>query len=165
LLVTNAAGGINRSLTLGEIVIISDHINLMGNNPLIGNADFVDMTTAYNEDLKKLAYKTAKMQGMKIREGVYLAMSGPSYETPAEINMARTLGADMIGMSTVPEVIVANGENMKVLGLSMVTNMAAGITGEPLSHEEVIETTQMAQTKFKKFINKIVENLKDNETK
>ncbi len=159
LIVTSATGAVNENFLPGDIVVISDHINMMGANPLIGSADFIDMTDAYNSKLRELAHQTASMLNMEIKEGVYLAMSGPSYETPAEIRMARKIGADIVGMSTVPEVIVANSLGIKVLGLSMTTNMAAGITGSPLSHEEVIKTTQMAQEKFKIFIRKLLEYL------
>ncbi len=159
IIVTNAAGGVNEEFSVGDIIVIKDHINLMGDNPLIGEPNFLSMTDAYSNDLRELAYKTAESIKMNLKEGIYLAMSGPSYETPAEVKMARILGADMVGMSTVPEVIVANSTGVKVLGISMISNMGAGLTGEPLSHEEVIESTHKAEEKFKTFIKKLVENM------
>ena len=145
LIITNASGGINKSYKAGEFVLIKDHINFIGSNPLIGGNNneygprFPDMTEAYPVDLRELARKAVRYN---IKEGVYAALTGPSYETPAEIRMLRTMGADMVGMSTVPEVIAANYLGIKVLGISCVTNMAAGILDTPLSHEEVIETTK-----------------------
>jgi purine-nucleoside phosphorylase len=146
LIVTNAAGGIRDSYTPGELVLISDHINLMGANPLRGpNPDgfgprFPDMTESYSRRLRRLAGEVAAGRGIELQEGVYAAFGGPNYETPAEIRMARAMGADLVGMSTVPEVIAARYLGIEVLGLSMVTNMAAGITDKPLSHQEVVET-------------------------
>ena len=134
LVITNAAGGINLSYKPGDLVLISDHINLMGVNPLRG-AEFIDMSEAYS-----LEYREIAKQAGVLKEGVYAALPGPSYETPAEIRYLRTIGADLVGMSTVPEVIAANHLGIKVLGISCVTNMAAGILPQKLTHAEVIET-------------------------
>jgi purine-nucleoside phosphorylase len=160
LIITNAAGAINETYSPGDIVAIGDHINLMGDNPLRGTSNFIDMTNAYDRDLRSLAHNVADQLGMELQEGVYLVLSGPSFETPAEIRMMRILGADMVGMSTIPEVIMANSLNIRVLGLSMMTNMAAGITGEPLTHQEVFETTQRAAERFKIFVGGIIEKMK-----
>ena len=142
---TNASGAVNTSLTAGTIVALEDHINLMGNNPLIGlNYDewgvrFPDMTHPYDLDFIRTLENIAQIKKIPFARGVYAAMSGPSFETPAEIRMLRTLGADVVGMSTVPEVIVANHMGMRVCGLSCVANAAAGITGSKLSHQEVLD--------------------------
>ncbi|MGM0442311.1 MAG: purine-nucleoside phosphorylase [Elusimicrobiota bacterium] len=159
LLVSNAGGAVREDFTPGDIVIIKDHINFMGDNPLIGAPDFIDMTDAYNSKLRAKAEEIGKRLGIDLKSGVYMANSGPSYETPSEIKMARTVGADIVGMSTVPEVIMANKYDLKVVGLSMITNMAAGITGNALSHEEVIETTNKAKEKFKKVVRELVRNI------
>ena len=159
LIITNAAGAVNEAFSPGDIIAISDHINLTGSNPLRGTANFIDMTEAYTIDLRALAHKVAADEGIRIQEGVYLLLNGPSYETPAEIRMAKNLGADMVGMSTVPETIMANSLGIKVMGLSMITNMAAGITGEPLTHEEVIETSQKGAEAFKRLIRGIIQQL------
>lgn len=162
LLVTNASGAINRNLEVGDLVCLTDHINFLGTNPLIGyNEDdigsrFVDMTEAYDSELGKLAHDRAEDLEVDLKKGVYLATTGPSLETPAEIRMFDTLGADLVGMSTVPEVIAANHCGMKVLGLSCVTNMAAGISDSPLDHEEVIETTQLVKDDFKDLVKSIL---------
>ncbi len=146
LVLTNAAGGINLSLSQGGLVLISDHLNLQGANPLIGGNEerfgprFPDMSEAYDRRYRALARAAAEELGIELREGVYAALTGPSYETPAEIRYLRAIGADMVGMSTVPEVIVANHMGMRVLGISCVTNMAAGILDQKISHEEVLET-------------------------
>jgi len=134
LVVTNAAGAINPSYKPGDLVLISDHINLMGANPLTG-PEFIDMSDAYSS-----AYRAIAREAGVLKEGVYAALPGPSYETPAEIRYLRTIGADLVGMSTVPEVIAANHLGIKVLGISCVTNMAAGILPQKLTHTEVIET-------------------------
>ena len=159
LIVSNAAGAVNESFSPGDIVVIRDHINMMGDNPLKGAPNFVDLTKAYDKDLRQLAHDTAAELGMELQEGVYLAVTGPCYETPAEIIAFRNLGADTVGMSTIPEVIMANSLGVRALGLSMVTNMAAGITGIPLSHEEVLETTTRAADKFKSLVRGIVGKL------
>ena len=146
LVLTNAAGGVNVSFQQGGLVLISDHINLQGMNPLMGaNEDdfgprFPDMSEAYSREYRKIAKDTAAEVGISLDEGVYAALSGPSYETPAEIRYLRTIGADLVGMSTVPEVIVANHMSMKVLAISCVTNMAAGVLPQKINHEEVLET-------------------------
>ena len=148
---TNAAGGINPAYGRGALVAIRDHINLMGGSPLIGPNDdrlgprFPDMTYAYDVEYRQFAQEAAKTAGIELHEGIYAAMHGPSFETPAEIQMLARLGADLVGMSTVPEVIAARHMNMRVLAISCVTNMAAGLTGETLSHQEVLETTQRVQ--------------------
>ncbi len=154
LIVTNAAGAVNENFKPGDLMIINDHINLSGTNPLIGkNLDefgvrFPDMSNPYNRNLIEKVKNVAKEINVDVKEGVYTVMTGPSYETPAEIKMIRTLGGDAVGMSTVPEVIVANHSGLKVIGISCLTNMAAGILKQPLNHEEVIETSNMAKTKF-----------------
>ena len=158
-IITNAAGAVNETYSPGDIVIIADHINLMGDNPLRGTTHFIDMTEAYSRELRAVAHDVADGLGVGLEEGVYLVLSGPSFESPAEIRMMRTMGADLVGMSTIPEVIVANRLGMKVLGLSMVTNMAAGINGRPLTHTEVIEATRKAAHKFKGLVRGIVERL------
>jgi len=143
---TNAAGGINLSYSQGALALISDHINLQGSNPLIGPNDdsagprFPDMTDAYSVDCRAIAHRVAEELGIPLAEGVYAALTGPSYETPAEIRYLRTIGADLVGMSTVPEVIVANHLGMRVLAISCVTNMAAGILPQKINHQEVLET-------------------------
>ena len=144
LIVTNAAGGINQSYQVGDLMLIEDHINFMGSNPLIGpNAPefgprFCDMTYTYTPQLRRLADAAAEKLGIQLQHGVYLACTGPSYETPAEIRAFRTLGADAVGMSTVPEVIAASHCGLKVLAFSLITNMAAGVLDQPLTEEEVI---------------------------
>jgi len=154
LVVTNAAGGVNTSYVAGDLMLIADHINLMGANPLRGpNVDelgvrFPDMTEAYSESLRTTAKAVAKEIGLALKEGVYLALSGPTYETPAEIRAFRTLGADAVGMSTVPEVIAMSHMGIPVLGISCITNMAAGILKQKLTHQEVMDTTARVQSQF-----------------
>ena len=160
-IVTNSVGAINATFSPGDVVAIRDHINLMGDNPLKGTNDFVDLSGAYSLKLRKQAQDIANRQGFKLHEGVYAGYSGPSYETPAEIKAMRTMGADMVGMSTVPEVIQANSLGMKVLGLSMITNMAAGMSAKPLSHQDVIETSKKASAKFSALVKEILKQLKD----
>ncbi len=165
LIITNASGAIAVGFTPGDIVAISDHINMMGANPLIGyrpvgdEAQFIDLTQSYPEDLRALAHEEAKEMGLDLKDGIYAAMSGPSYETPAEIRMLRSMGADLIGMSTVPEVIVATQVGLKNLVLSCVSNSAAGLGDEPLTHEEVIETTARAAESFSELVRRIVNRL------
>ncbi|KXZ39662.1 purine-nucleoside phosphorylase [Alkalithermobacter thermoalcaliphilus JW-YL-7 = DSM 7308] len=165
IIVTNAAGGVNKSFTPGDLMIITDHINFSGNNPLIGPNDnrlgvrFPDMSKAYTPELIQLSKQAASELNIDVKEGVYAFMTGPSYETPAEIRMLDKIGADAVGMSTVPEVIVARHSDMNVIGISCITNMAAGILDQPLNHEEVIETTQMAKEKFIKLVKKIVNKI------
>jgi purine-nucleoside phosphorylase len=139
LVVTNAAGGVNLSYQPGDLVLISDHINLLGANPLSG-PEFIDMSEAYSSAYRAIARQAGADLRLTLAEGVYAAVPGPSYETPAEVRYLRTIGADLVGMSTVPEVIAANHVGIKVLGISCVTNMAAGILPRRLSHEEVLET-------------------------
>jgi purine-nucleoside phosphorylase len=145
LLLTNAAGGINRNFRPGEFMVVTDHINLMGMNPLCGAAQdglsrFVDLTHAYNARLNNMLFEAGRLNHVKLRRGVYLAVSGPSYETPAEIRAFAKLGADAVGMSTVPEAIVARQCGLNVAALSCITNLAAGVSKRPMSHEEVLET-------------------------
>jgi purine-nucleoside phosphorylase len=154
LIVTNAAGGINTSFSAGDLMLISDHINFMGVNPLRGpnvealGVRFPDMSEAYPAALRDIAKEIAAAQGLKLQEGVYLALSGPTYETPAEIRAFRVLGADAVGMSTVPEVIAMSHMGIPVLGISCITNMAAGILNQKLTHTEVMETTARVQKEF-----------------
>lgn len=154
LLVTNAAGGVNLDYKPGNLMLISDHINLTGRNPLIGPNDnalgvrFPDMSEAYSARLRAVAKETSASLGFSVREGVYAGLLGPNYETPAEIRMLRTIGADAVGMSTVSEVIVARHSGIEVLGISCISNMAAGILDQPLSHEEVMETTELVKEQF-----------------
>jgi len=165
LVVTNAAGGINPDFHPGDLIIIKDHINMMGDNPLRGanlstlGPRFPDLSDAYNADWRQKAFVIAKDWGIKPQEGIYAAMSGPNYESPAEIRFLRTIGADMVGMSTVPEVIVANHGEMKVLGISCVTNMAAGILPQKLSHVEVMETAARIEKQFVHFVKALVKVL------
>jgi purine-nucleoside phosphorylase len=153
-ILTNAAGGINLAFNQGALVVIRDHINLQGTNPLIGPNDerfglrYPDMTEAYAKPYREITLAEAKRSGIEVHEGVYAALSGPSYETPAEIRYLRTIGADLVGMSTVPEVIVARHMGIRVLGISCVTNMAAGILDRPLVHTEVLATTQRVKAQF-----------------
>lgn len=154
LLVTNAAGGINTDYDAGNLMLISDHINLTGKNPLIGPNDdelgvrFPDMSEAYSKRLRTIARDIAVSQGFTLREGVYAGLLGPTYETPAEIRMLRVLGADAVGMSTVAEVIAARHSGIEVVGISCISNMAAGILDQPLSHAEVMETTERVKSQF-----------------
>ena len=154
LVITNAAGGINLSYQPGDLVLISDHINLMGVNPLRG-AEFIDMSEAYS-----LEYREIAKQAGVTKEGVYAALAGPSYETPAEIRYLRTIGADLVGMSTVPEVIAANHMGIKVLGISCVTNMAAGILPQKLTHAEVMETGERVKDKLAALLRAVIPRLK-----
>jgi purine-nucleoside phosphorylase len=161
-ILTNAAGGINREYDQGALVVIRDHINLQGTNPLIGPNDerfgtrFPDMTEAYAKAYREIAVAEAQRLGITIHQGVYAALSGPSYETPAEIRYLRTIGADLVGMSTVPEVIVARHMGMRVLGISCVTNMAAGVSGKRLDHAEVLETAERVKGPFVSLLRAIV---------
>jgi purine-nucleoside phosphorylase len=165
LIVTNAAGGINTSYEVGDLMLITDHINFTFRNPLIGpnfnelGVRFPDLSSAYSRQLCETARHVASEQGISLQEGVYLGLLGPSYETPAEIRMLRTLGADVVGMSTVSEVIVARHAGIEVLGFSCITNMAAGIEDQSLSHEEVMQTTERVKPKFLQLILSIVAKL------
>jgi purine-nucleoside phosphorylase len=151
LLLTNAAGGVNRTFRVGDFMTLTDHINFMGTNPLrgaevSGMPRFVDLTLAYDKGLRRLMERAAKACKLKLRSGVYLAVTGPSYETPAEIRAFGRLGADAVGMSTVPETIVARQCGMRVAGISCITNLAAGRSNEPLSHKEVLETAERVKS-------------------
>jgi len=165
IILTNAAGGVNPDFKAGDLMLITDHINFMGANPLVGKNDdtlgerFPDMTQIYRKNLINLSKKCAENLGISLKEGVYLANSGPSYETPAEIRMARILGADAVGMSTVPEAIVANYCGLEVLGISCISNPASVAGGEKLSHEDVIKATDGAKLKFKSLVVKIISEL------
>ncbi|GGD69830.1 purine-nucleoside phosphorylase [Paenibacillus nasutitermitis] len=162
LVVTNAAGGIQTGYEPGDLMLISDHINLTGRNPLVGPNDnelgprFPDMSEAYSRRLRVLAAQTAQKQGFSLREGVYIGVLGPSYETPAEIRMMRIMGADAVGMSTVAEVVAARHSGIEVLGISCISNMASGILDQPLSHQEVMETTEKVKTRFLGLVEEII---------
>lgn len=157
LFVSNAAGGISSRLAVGDLMMISDHLNLMGANPLVGPAQegdtrFPDMTDAYDPGLRKVLRMTAEKLDIPVREGVYAGLLGPSYETPSEVKMLRLLGADAVGMSTVPEVIMARALGIRVAGISCITNAAAGVTGSALSHAEVLETTRRVSGAFEALV-------------
>ena len=162
LIITSAVGAVNKKFKPGDIMLICDHINFMGENPLMGpegalqGTRFPDMSTVYKGELIKKAEKCAKVLKIKIQKGVYFAGTGPSYETPAEVKMARVLGADVVGMSTVPEAIVANHCGIKILGISYISNMAAGILKQPLNHQEVIEAGKKVGTQLSNYIKEIV---------
>ena len=162
LVLTNAAGGINVQLTQGALMVISDHLNLMGVNPLRGPNDerfgprFPDMSAVYSPELQELVIDEARAINVEVRRGIYGALTGPSYETPAEIHLLRTLGADAVGMSTVPEAIVARQMGIEVLGISCITNMAAGISDEPINHEEVMATGDRVQATFTELLEKVI---------
>lgn len=161
-IITNAAGGISDKLEPGCLVVLHDHINFQGTNPMIGPNDerlglrFFDMSSAYDPDYRAIAMREGLKLGIKMHEGVYLAVSGPSYETPAEIRAFRTLGADVVGMSTVPEVIAARHMGMKVLAISCITNLASGISKTPLNHEEVLETGARVRGQFLQLLQNVV---------
>lgn len=165
LILTNAAGGVNLDFKPGDIMLITDHINFMGRNPLVGKNDdsvgtrFPDMSFAYNPSLREIAELCAAKTGTDLKKGVYLGCLGPSYETPAEIRAFRILGADAVGMSTVPEVIAANNCGFKVLAFSLITNMAAGVLKQPLSEEEVLTTGKLKAREMQKLISEILLNL------
>ena len=162
LVLTNAAGGINVQLTQGALMVISDHLNLMGVNPLRGANDerfgprFPDMSAVYSPELQELVIDEAKAINVEVRRGIYGALSGPSYETPAEIHLLRNLGADAVGMSTVPEAIVARHMGVEVLGISCITNMAAGISDEPINHEEVMATGDRVRGTFTELLRRVI---------
>ncbi len=165
LVLTNAAGGVNTAFSRGALMIIDDHINLLGANPLAGENDdrfgprFPDMTEVYSTRLRRIADEVAAARGLSVVHGVYAALLGPSYETPAEIRYLRTIGADAVGMSTVPEALAARHMGLEVLGLSCVTNMAAGVQREALSHDDVLETTRRVQGTFITLLEGIIERL------
>ena len=162
LIVTNACGGVNLSYTPGDLMVIGDMLSLTGVNPLMGpNLDefgprFPDMSCVFDKELRALAHETAKAQGFSLQEGVYCQFPGPCYETPAEVRMARILGADAVGMSTVPEAMVARHGGLRVLGISCITNMAAGILDQPLCHEEVTETANRVKEQFKGLLDGVI---------
>ncbi|SHM81967.1 purine-nucleoside phosphorylase [Caldanaerovirga acetigignens] len=165
LIVTNAAGGINESFCPGDLMVIKDHINMSGENPAAGEEipeigpRFFDMTYAYDEGLRQKAKTAFEEIGVEYKEGVYAFMRGPSYETPAEIRMLKTIGADAVGMSTVPEVIAARQMGIRVLGISCITNMAAGILDKPLSHAEVLEVSEKVKEKFVRVLSSIISKI------
>jgi purine-nucleoside phosphorylase len=165
LIVSNAAGGIRSHLQPGTLMLMNDHINFMGVNPLRGPHNplfgerFPDMTTAYDPALRQMAHRVAAQQGTLLPEGIYAAVSGPCYETPAEVRMLATLGADAVGMSTVPEVIVARQAGMRVLGLSLISNQAAGLSGQPLHHTDVLMTAEQGAIRFVQLIQGVLEIL------
>ena len=165
LILTNAAGSLNTELTPGSLMIISDHINLMGANPLIGpNEDrfgprFPDLTSTYDPELQSLVIEEANAMDIDLRRGVYAALSGPSYETPAEIHMVRTLGADAVGMSTVPEAIVARHMEMRIIGISCITNLAAGVSNRPIDHSQVMEIGKRVRAEFTELLRRVIAKL------
>jgi purine-nucleoside phosphorylase len=171
---TNAAGGIEAGLQVGQLVLLSDHINMMGWNPLNGPNDehfglrpgtglrFFDMTEAYSKALRELAKEAAREEGFTLYQGVYLATPGPSFETPAEIRAFRTIGATLVGMSTVPETIVARHMGIAVLGISCVTNLAAGLGAKPLNHEEVQETGRMVEARLAGLLKRVTPKIAAN---
>ena len=168
LVITNAAGGINLKYKQGALVVISDHINLQGQNPLVGANNesfgprFPDMTDAYCESYREVVTQAAKELGQILYEGVYAGLLGPSYETPAEIRYLRTIGADLVGMSTIPEVIAARHMGIKVLAISCVTNIAAGILDQPIRHEEVLETGRRVQGELVALLNAVLPKIEQN---
>src|SRR5882724_936756 len=165
LILTNAAGSLNTELTPSSLMVISDHINLMGVNPLIGRNDerfgprFPDLTSTYDPDLQNIVIEEAKGLNIDLRRGVYAALTGPSYETPAEIHMVRTLGADAVGMSTVPEAIVARHMDMRVIGISCITNLAAGVSDRPVDHGQVIATGERVREQFTELLRRVIAKL------
>ncbi len=165
MILTNAAGGINTSYVPADLVYIKDHLNLTGNSPLIGKNDerfgprFPDLSQAYSKKLNQLIIESAKEVSIEVKDGVYAGVLGPAYETPAEIHMLKTLGADLVGMSTVPEAIVANHIGLELCAISCVTNMAAGISSEKLNHDDVKDVAQLAMNKFSSLLTKLIERL------
>ena len=165
IILTNAAGGINTGFAQGALMIIDDHINMLGTNPLVGPNDerfgprFPDMSEVYSAQLRRVADDAAKSRGIPVSHGIYLAVHGPSYETPAEIRFFRTIGADAVGMSTVPEAIAARHMGMDVLGISCITNMAAGVLPQPLIHDEVMATARRVRGSFTSLIEGILERV------
>jgi len=165
LMLTNAAGSLNTELTPGSLMVISDHINLMGVNPLIGPNEekfgprFPDLSVAYDPDLQSLVIDEANAMGLSLRRGVYASLTGPSYETPAEIHMVRTLGADAVGMSTVPEAIVARHMDMRVIGISCITNLAAGVSSRPIDHSQVMEIGESVRGQFTELLRRVIAKL------
>jgi len=162
LILTNAAGTLNVEFTPGSLMVIGDHLNLIGDNPLRGQNDerfgprFPDLTNTYERELQDLVIKEANAMGLEIRRGIYAALAGPSYETPAEIHMVRTLGADAVGMSTVPEAIVARHMNIRGVGISCITNLAAGVSDRPVDHSQVMATGERVQESFTQLLRRIL---------
>jgi len=162
LVLTNAAGGVDVQLSQGALMVINDHLNLMGANPLRGPNDdrfgprFPDMTEVYSRELQELAVAEARAIGVDLRRGIYAGLAGPSYETPAEIHMLRGFGADAVGMSTVPEAIIARHMSMQVLGISCITNMAAGISDQPINHDEVMEIGRRVRDTFARLLRRLI---------
>jgi purine-nucleoside phosphorylase len=164
LVVSNAAGGVRRTFRPGDLMLLADHINLMFRNPLVGTLQpgdvrFPDMSEPYDRSLRALARQVALERGVPLHEGVYAGLLGPTYETPAEVRMLSQLGADAVGMSTVPEVVVARALGLRVLGISCITNMACGLSLHPLSHDEVLETTRAVAQQFEGLVEAVVERL------
>lgn len=165
LILTNAAGSLNTELTPGSLMIISDHINLMGVNPLIGPNEnrfgprFPDLSSTYDPELQSLVIEEAKAMNIEMRRGVYAALTGPSYETPAEIHMVRTMGADAVGMSTVPEAIVARHMDMAIIGISCITNLAAGVSNRPIDHSQVMEIGNRVRGQFTELLRRVIAKL------
>lgn len=165
LVLTNAAGGVNTAFKPGDLMLIEDHINYSGQNPLIGHNEeqfgtrFPDMSDCYGKALRPKVEQAARESGVALKHGVYMMFSGPSFETPAEIRMARILGADAVGMSTAPEAIAARHAGMQTLGISLITNMAAGVLDQPLSHGEVMETSREASQRFTALVDGIIKKL------
>jgi len=166
LVLTNAAGTLNVEFAPGSLMVISDHVNLLGANPLTGPNDdrfgprFPDLTSVYAPELQNMVIEEARAMGMEMRRGIYAALSGPSYETPAEIHMVRTLGADAVGMSTVPEAIVARHMEMQVIGISCITNLAAGVSSRPIDHSQVMAIGERVRAQFTELILRVVARLK-----
>lgn len=165
IILTNAAGGINVQFIPGTLMVITDHLNLMGDNPLRGPNDerfgprFPDMSAVYSSELQEIVMEEAREMSLDVRRGVYAALLGPSYETPAEIHLMRNFGADAVGMSTVPEAIVARHMDLEVLGISCVTNLAAGVTDDPINHEEVMATGNRVSATFTQLLKRVVARL------
>jgi purine-nucleoside phosphorylase len=162
IMLTNAAGGVNESFAAGTLMVITDHLNLTGRNPLLGPNDdalgprFPDLVDAWSPRLRALVHQAAEEEGIEVREGVYAGLPGPTYETPAEVRMLRTLGADAVGMSTVLEAIAARWAGLEIAGISLVTNPGAGVTGEPLTHEEVLAAATEAGPRFSRLVRRFV---------
>ena len=165
LVLTNAAGTLNIEYTPGSLMVISDHLNLLGDNPLRGENDerfgprFPDLTSVYSRRLQDVVIDEANAMGLEVRRGIYAALSGPSYETPAEIHMIRTLGADVVGMSTVPEAIVARQMDMQVVGISCITNLAAGVSDQPIDHGQVMAIGERVRGSFTELLRRVVKKL------
>jgi len=162
---TNAAGSLNVEFTPGSLMVITDHLNLLGDNPLRGDNDerfgprFPDLSTVYSPELQSIVIQEGSAMGIELRRGIYAALSGPSYETPAEIHMVRTLGADAVGMSTVPETIVARHMGMNVVGISCITNLAAGVSNRPIDHSQVMAIGERVRGTFTELLRRIVPRL------